>query len=183
MAVNGIEIAIGQPWRTWDGRVVTVVGRDSTDADLPWLMSNGVWVTDDGHATLPVGECGADLIELLEPETAPTPAPVASAPALTPAPAAADLSAPGILTSAAGHMADRAAIYDKPEGERSMGKTVAAFNILTDHKLTEAQGWLLLQLLKDVRLFQRDGFHRDSAEDCVAYAALKAEAKAKEIAA
>ncbi|WP_259384364.1 hypothetical protein [Bacillus thuringiensis] len=30
--------------------------------------------------------------------------------------------------------------------------------------------------IKDVRQWQRPTFHRDSAEDCVAYAALKAEA-------
>lgn len=91
--------------------------------------------------------------------------------------------APEFLEVAAKHMSNRAATYDKPEGERSMGKTVEAFNVITGHSLTEAQGWLLQQILKDVRLFQRAGFHQDSAEDCVAYAALKAEAKAKEVSA
>lgn len=59
-------------------------------------------------------------------------------------------------------------------------KCVAAFNIVTGHGLTEAEGWLLLQILKDVRQWQRPGFHQDSADDCIAYAALKAEAKMKE---
>jgi hypothetical protein len=85
-----------------------------------------------------------------------------------------------LLSSAAKHMADRAATYDKPEGERSMGATVTAFNAITRQDLTEAEGWLLLQLLKDVRLFQRPGYHADSAEDCIAYSALKAESKARE---
>ena len=58
-----------------------------------------------------------------------------------------------------------------------MGKCVAAFNAITGRDLTEAEGWLLLQVLKDVRQWQRPGFHEDSAEDCIAYAALKAEAK------
>lgn len=83
-----------------------------------------------------------------------------------------------LLERAAGHMRDRAATYDKPEGERSMGRTVVAFNAITGRDLTEPEGWLLLQLLKDVRLFQRPGYHADSAEDCIAYAALKAESKA-----
>ena len=83
-----------------------------------------------------------------------------------------------LLDRAAGHMRDRAATYDKPEGERSMGRAVAAFNAITDRDLDESEGWLLLQLLKDVRLFARPGYHADSAEDCIAYAALKAEAKA-----
>ncbi|CAG4906327.1 hypothetical protein [Paraburkholderia saeva] len=91
-------------------------------------------------------------------------------------------SAPGLLAAAEEHMRDRAAQYDKPEGERSMGTTVIAFNAITGRNLAEAEGWLLLQLLKDVRLFQRPGYHADSAEDCIAYAALKAEAKGRETA-
>ena len=87
--------------------------------------------------------------------------------------------APELLGRAARHMHDRASVYDKPEGERSMGRAVQAFNAITGHSLTEAEGWLLLQVLKDVRLFTRSEYHADSAEDCIAYAALKAEAKSK----
>lgn len=86
--------------------------------------------------------------------------------------------APDLLAKALAHMTDRAATYDKPEGERSMGRAVQAFNAITGRDLSEPEGWLLLQVLKDVRLFQRVGYHADSAEDCIAYAALKAEAKA-----
>ena len=57
---------------------------------------------------------------------------------------------------------------------------VAAFNALTGRDLAEADGWLLLQLLKDARQWSGAGFHKDSAEDCVAYAALKAEALERE---
>ena len=89
-------------------------------------------------------------------------------------------TAPGFLRRAADIMAERAKQYDKPEGERSMGKCVAAFNIVTGHGLSEAEGWLLLQILKDVRQWQRPGFHQDSADECIAYAALKAKAKQKE---
>lgn len=84
-----------------------------------------------------------------------------------------------LLGRAAMHMHDRSATYDKPEGERSMGRAVEAFNAITGHKLSESEGWLLLQVLKDVRLFTRSEYHADSAEDCIAYAALKAEAKGK----
>lgn len=90
------------------------------------------------------------------------------------------MNAPDILTRAAQHMRDRAATYDKPEGERSMAQTVAAFNAVTGRNLTEAEGWLLMDILKQVRLFARPGYHADSAEDHVAYAALMAEAKARE---
>lgn len=86
-------------------------------------------------------------------------------------------AAPKLLQKAAAIMEERGKQYDKPEGERSMGKCVAAFNIITGHSLAESEGWLLLQILKDVRLWQRPGYHQDSAEDCIAYAALKAEAK------
>ncbi|HHV49110.1 MAG TPA: hypothetical protein GXX56_09155 [Rhodocyclaceae bacterium] len=92
------------------------------------------------------------------------------------------MPAPDYLRRAAEIMEERGKQYDKPEGERSMGKCVAAFNIVTGRDLTEADGWLLLQILKDVRQWQRPGFHLDSAEDCIAYAALKAEAKQREAA-
>lgn len=88
------------------------------------------------------------------------------------------LSAVDYLDAAAGHMRERAATYDQPDGERSMGRTVAAFNAIHGTALTESQGWHFMCLLKHVRLFTRPGFHADSAEDAVAYAALMAEAKA-----
>ena len=75
---------------------------------------------------------------------------------------------------------ERAKDYDKPEGERSMAATVAAFNAITGQSLTEAHGWLLLETLKNVRLFTAPGFHVDSALDGVSYSSLKAEAKARE---
>jgi hypothetical protein len=89
-------------------------------------------------------------------------------------------SALNLLDAAAGHMRERAAVYDKPEGERSMGKTVEAFNIIAGRDLTESEGWLLMQILKDVRDRQRKLPHVDSLEDCIAYSALKAEARLKE---
>lgn len=90
------------------------------------------------------------------------------------------MNATDILNKAALHMADRASTYDKPEGERSMGRAVEAFNAITGRDLSESEGWLLLQVLKSVRLFARPGYHADSAEDGVAYAALVAEAKSVE---
>lgn len=89
--------------------------------------------------------------------------------------------APDVLGKARQHMLDRAATYDKPEGERSMAKTVEVFNAFHGTSLTEAQGWHFMQILKDVRLFTRESYHADSAEDAVAYAALKAEALANRI--
>ena len=85
-----------------------------------------------------------------------------------------------ILRQAADTLKQRGQVYDSPEGERSMGKTVTAFNTITGNNLTEAEGWLLLQLLKDVRQWSKEAYHEDSAVDCVNYAALKAEALAAE---
>jgi hypothetical protein len=90
------------------------------------------------------------------------------------------MKAPELLNRAAQLMAERGKQYDKPEGERSMGRAVQAFNAITCRDISEAEGWLLLQILKDVRLWQRPGYHADSAEDGIAYAALKAEAKQQE---
>lgn len=77
------------------------------------------------------------------------------------------------------HLLDRAKTYDQPEGERSMGNTVRAFNAITGKNLSESDGWLLMQILKDVRQWQNPNeYHADSAEDAIAYASLKAEALA-----
>lgn len=53
------------------------------------------------------------------------------------------MKAQDILEAAAVHMKDRAATYDKPDGERSMGATVEAFKAVTGHQLTEEQGYVL----------------------------------------
>lgn len=89
-------------------------------------------------------------------------------------------SAPELLNKAADLLTERGKQYDQPEGERSMSKAVSAFNAITGRNLSESEGWLLLQVLKDVRLFQKPGYHQDSAEDCIAYASLKAESKQAE---
>ena len=86
-------------------------------------------------------------------------------------------TAQGLLSKAREHILDRAATYDKHEGERSMGSAVDAFNAITGRDLDESEGWLLLQVLKDVRDRQRREPHVDSLEDCIAYAALKAESR------
>lgn len=88
-------------------------------------------------------------------------------------------TAPEFLTQAQHLLIERGKQYDQPEGERSMGKTIAAFNAITGRNLAEADGWLLMLLLKQVRQWQTPGkFHRDSAEDSVSYAALLAESLA-----
>lgn len=88
------------------------------------------------------------------------------------------ITAPQILNKAATIMEQRGKQYDQPEGERSMGRTVAAFNLIVGREaITESEGWLLMQILKDVRDRQRTEPHQDSLEDGVAYSALKAEAR------
>ena len=84
-----------------------------------------------------------------------------------------------ICQAAMGHMDDRATTYDQKGGERSMGKTVTAFNSLTGHRLTEEQGWLLMELLKCARS-QQGNYRADNYEDATAYAALRGEAAAHE---
>ena len=87
-------------------------------------------------------------------------------------------TAPDLLQRASDIMLERAKQYDKPEGERSMAAAIVAFNAITGRDLKESDGWLLLQVLKDVRQWTKQEYHADSAEDCIAYAALKAEALA-----
>ena len=82
------------------------------------------------------------------------------------------------LEAAKGHLGARAATYDKPTGERSMGRTVNAFAALTDIQLTEEQGWLFLEVLKQVRSLQGK-FKADNYEDLAGYAALRGESAAR----
>lgn len=89
------------------------------------------------------------------------------------------VTAASILQSALGHTEDRAKTYDTPGGERSMGKTVAAFNTITGLQLSEEQGWLFMEILKQVRS-QQGNYRSDSYEDLVAYAALRGECAARE---
>jgi hypothetical protein len=79
------------------------------------------------------------------------------------------------LSQAADLLIERGKQYDKPDGERSMGSTVKAFNAITNKTLSESEGWLFMSILKRVRQFQGP-YHKDSAEDSVSYAALEAEA-------
>lgn len=88
-------------------------------------------------------------------------------------------TAANILTAALGHMRDRAATYDKPEGERSMGATVDAFTAVTGVCMTEEQGWLFMALLKAVRS-QQGAYRADSYEDGAAYFALAGEAAVRD---
>lgn len=171
--VNGVEIKGGQKWLRRDGTEVKIAAAWDSDVMYPVVDTKGERYTKKGEyeKELAPKPHAFDLVELIEA------APSAAAPTATlPAPA----SAPGLLEAAAGHMHDRAAAYDKPEGERSMAQTVAIFNLHHGAALTEAQGWHFMQILKDVRLFTDvDQPHRDSGEDGIAYSALKVEALLK----
>jgi len=84
-----------------------------------------------------------------------------------------------ILNAAAEHMKERASIYDQPQGERSISKTVTMFNTLTGAGLTDEQGWLFMVCLKMVRA-QQGRYRADSYEDGAAYFALAGESAAQE---
>ena len=88
------------------------------------------------------------------------------------------LTAGSILQTAAQHMEERAATYDQQGGERSISKTVEMFNTLTEHGLTEEQGWLFMVCLKMVRT-QQGRYRADSYEDGAAYFALAGESAAQ----
>ena len=204
MAVNGIEIKVGQVWRTRGGTCVTIIAHDvgnPTDP-YPWRIDTGCseYVTDEGGYWDSGKEDGLDLVELISETNEPQEIRFEPGDASTLAiemltdlgwvftegvwvqeqPLAERQTAADLLGKAAGHMAARAATYDQPGGERSMGKTVSIFNIFTGHNLTESEGWLLMQVLKDVRDRQRAEPHADSLEDGIAYSALKAEARLAE---
>ena len=87
------------------------------------------------------------------------------------------MTAPELLNQAACLMVERGKQYDKPQGERSMAATVAAFNAVTGLALSESHGWLLQAILKMVRDNQRQQPHRDSCEDLIAYTSLYSESR------
>lgn len=66
---------------------------------------------------------------------------------------------------------------DSDAGERSMARTVAAFNAVYGANLTETQGWHFMELLKMARSSQ-GAYVADDFDDKVAYAALAAECEA-----
>lgn len=80
-----------------------------------------------------------------------------------------------VLTEAASAIRERARLRDLPDGERSMGRAVAAFNALTGRDLTEFEGWLLLGVLKDARATAGE-LNVDDMVDGAAYRAFMAEA-------
>lgn len=82
-----------------------------------------------------------------------------------------------LLHRAASLMDERGKQYDQRSGERSMQATVTAFNAITGYGLTEADGFLLMAILKMVRDQSREMPHRDSIDDLVAYASLYGEAR------
>jgi hypothetical protein len=98
-------------------------------------------------------------------------------PVLMPAEALTPSSALQFLECARRIQAQRADDYDQPDGERSMQKVVALFNLLTGHELKESDGWLLQQILKMVRDQSRVRPHLDSLMDNIGYGSLYAEAR------
>ncbi|MBR0346062.1 MAG: hypothetical protein IJI03_12470 [Rudaea sp.] len=102
-----------------------------------------------------------------------------------PAPVAAPASAPvfsgpyvrgpqTILTAAGAGIADRVQQRDLPSGERSMRRTVDAFNAITGNLITEHDGWLFMAMLKAARA-AIGGYVAEDYQDGAAYFALAGE--------
>lgn len=100
---------------------------------------------------------------------------------ITPTPQPAPTQAHTLLLEAAAAIGARAALRDCPSGERSMARTVAAFNALFGTQLTETQGWHFMEVLKLARA-SAGGHHLDDHTDRAAYAALAGESAEREAA-
>ena len=84
--------------------------------------------------------------------------------------------APGILIEATATITERGVQRDAAaSGERSMAKTVAAFNGLTGRDLTEKEGWFFMTVLKMARSMNGKSPRRDDFVDGAAYFALAGE--------
>jgi len=89
------------------------------------------------------------------------------------------MKADEILKESINHLVNRGKQYDGEDGERSMEKTVKAFNAVTGQCLTTAEGWLIMVLLKSVRAFQGSP-KADDFEDGASYFALMGEEALKD---
>lgn len=85
-------------------------------------------------------------------------------------------SAVEILTEGANCIGDRASERDT-ESERSMARTVKAFNAMFNKDLTETEGWQFMELLKMSRSVGGK-FREDDFVDGAAYEALAGECAA-----
>lgn len=79
-----------------------------------------------------------------------------------------------ILGAASDAIAQRAKLRDLPQGERSMARTVAAFNAIAATNLDERDGWLFMACLKMARATAGE-HHLDDYIDMASYAALAGE--------
>lgn len=87
------------------------------------------------------------------------------------------MTAEDILIRGAAAIGNRASERDT-EAERSMCKTVLAFNAMFGKDLTEVEGWQFMVLLKMCRGSQGD-FRMDDYEDQASYGALAGETAQK----
>lgn len=74
----------------------------------------------------------------------------------------------------------RGKTYDPASGqERSMEQITKAFNAATGHELSVADGWIFMQIVKEVRQQNSPEFHKDSMIDKLSYVLLEAEERMK----
>lgn len=65
MAVNGVEIKVGQKWKTRGDEIVEVLGNDG-DSVWPWDLSNDASVTDEGFEQGKDEPSLYDIVELVK---------------------------------------------------------------------------------------------------------------------
>ena len=144
------QLKAGDVVRYKDGCYFSNGKLTATVDDAECVTPGKVWLVETGKNTY------EDFLELVT--CAPAPNSVADL-----------LQRAGVL------IGQRGKSRDDSGNERSMARTVAAFNAMTGHSLTEEEGWLFMRYLKDSRA-RKGEFNRDDYEDGIAYAALQAEA-------
>lgn len=70
---------------------------------------------------------------------------------------------------------ERGAEYEQEEGERSFEKIATVFNVYRGKDLLPSDIALILEIMKNVRLYAQDRYHLDSVIDKVSYGSLWAE--------
>ena len=185
--VNNVMVIPVEKWIKWDGEgdmpvpAGTSLNVEYRNGDIKQVLAGDIYSNEWTHTDIG-GDIVAYYVMPTEDNSKPEAYPYEELNSnfkklVEQAPEAA--TATDILQEATECLTARAVERDREGGERSMRAAVEAFNALTGHKLTEADGWLAMVCLKAARA-EGGKFRLDDYIDGAAYFALYGEAASKQ---
>lgn len=85
------------------------------------------------------------------------------------------MKATEVLEECSRILAERGAQRDKPNGERAMPLCIELFRLRTGLELSEQQGYIFMECVKQAREANGTGFNPDDIVDQINYLALRLE--------